>query len=90
MKSVHPRLAVGTITLLILFLIGLVEIITGIPLFRKYYIFVLIIVAIPIVVLYSKFDKKYDPEDNDDAKAIVFLIVTFIVFIIIAISLSTN
>ena len=83
MKSVHPRIAMCTIGITIIIIFSLIELVTGLPLLSKYTIFVGAVAIIPGIILFSKFNSNYNPEDNDNVKASIFLMSLIIVFIII-------
>ena len=83
-KSVHPRLATGTIALNIFYISGLIQLATGFPLISKYKLFVCIIAIILVLILYPKYNKKYDPNNNENKMKFAFLMLSLFIFIVLS------
>lgn len=83
MKTVHPRLITGSYTLLICMISILLELTTELPLFSKNKVLVGIVALIPGVIIGYVFSSKYDPDNNDNKKVIIFDIISFTIFFII-------
>jgi len=82
LKSIEPRLATGTISAIIGIFFSFLELATGFPLLSKYKFFIIVIVIIQVIICYPKFNKKYDPEDNDNTKVFIFLLFLLILFLL--------
>jgi hypothetical protein len=82
-KIIHPRLATGTVALVYLYLLLLLEIVSGIQFISKY-IIICTIVFFPIgILVYGRFDLTYDNKRNDDKLFILINLVAFGLFCVI-------
>ena len=83
MMNTHPRLAAGILALIIFLISLLVEVVTGIPLMSKYGKYVTVIAVIAGIVIVPIFNRKYNPEENDNAKMVIVLTVLSILLVVL-------
>ena len=73
MKNVHPMTGSG-LCMLVIFNISIsVEIITGLPIMSQYIQYVTLGAIFPSIIVYDRFNSKYDPEDGESDGKLFFL-----------------
>ena len=85
LKSVEPRIATGTIALIIFIISSYIEMAIGLPLISEYTGFICIVVVVLGIFLYIKFVSHYDPKNNDNKKVAVFSFFFLLLFIIVVV-----